>query len=68
MDGDVHEAPASQQGRQFGFVKQTVPGELMAHVCEIKEVGMDSVFDPLREARGGRFRLQPKRPRSFDFE
>ena len=43
-------------------------GELMAHVCEIKEVGMDSVFDPLREARGGRFRLQPKRPRSFDFE
>ena len=23
-------------------------------VYEIKEVGMDSVFDPLREARGGR--------------
>lgn len=53
--------------KERGFPKGRL-GELMAHVYEIKEVGMDSVFDPLREARGGRFKLQPKRPRSFDFE
>jgi len=39
--------------RGCGFPKGRL-GELMAAVCEIKEVGMDSVFDPLREARGGR--------------
>ena len=43
-------------------------GELMAHVFEIKAVGMDSVFDPLRQAAGGRFPLQPVRRRSFGFE
>jgi uncharacterized protein (DUF3820 family) len=53
--------------QQRGFPKGRL-GELMAHVCEIKEVGMDSVFDPLRMARGGRFplRSQPARVRSFD--
>lgn len=29
-------------------------GELMEAVAMIKEVGMDSVFDPFRQARGGR--------------
>jgi hypothetical protein len=29
----------------------------MAHVCEIKELGMDSVFDPFRKANGGRTKL-----------
>jgi uncharacterized protein (DUF3820 family) len=53
--------------KERGFPKGRL-GELMAHVCEIKEVGMDSVFDPLREAKGGRFRLQAKRSRSFDFD
>jgi len=43
-------------------------GELMAIVCEIKETGMDPVFDPLREANGGRYRLRPSRRRGFDFE
>ena len=43
-------------------------GELMAQVFEIKATGMDSVFDPLRSAAGGRFPLGPKRRRSFDFE
>ncbi len=33
-------------------------GELMAHVCEIKETGMDSLFNPMREANGGRTRLR----------
>ncbi|MCU0781240.1 MAG: DUF3820 family protein [Akkermansiaceae bacterium] len=43
-------------------------GELMAHVCEIKDVGMDSVFDPIRAATGGRFPLHPPRTREFRFD
>lgn len=50
-----------------GFPKGRL-GELMAQVCEIKEVGMDSVFDPLRQALGGRFPLRQARTRRFDFE
>ncbi len=43
-------------------------GELLAQVFEIKAVGMDQVFDPFRQARGGRFRLKesPKRSRRFE--
>ena len=50
-----------------GFPKGRL-GELMAHVCEIKEVGMDQVFDPIRAANGGRFRLRKQRKRSFRFD
>lgn len=50
-----------------GFPKGRL-GELMAQVCEIKEVGMDGVFDPIRVANGGRYRLRPERRRSFGFE
>jgi len=32
-------------------------GELMAHNGEIKELGMDSVFDSSRTANGGRTKL-----------
>jgi len=53
--------------QERGFPKGRL-GELMAQVCEIKSVGMDSVFDPLRQANGGRFRLQPTRRKTFDFE
>jgi hypothetical protein len=53
--------------KERGFPKGRL-GELMAQVCEIKEVGMDSVFDPLREARGGRYPLRAVRRRSFGFE
>jgi len=53
--------------QERGFPKGRL-GELMAQVCEIKSVGMDSVFDPLRQANGGRFRLQPARRKSFGFE
>ena len=53
--------------QERGFPKGRL-GELMAQVCEIKAVGMDSVFDPLRRANGGRFRLRPFRSKSFDFE
>ncbi len=52
---------------QRGFPKGRL-GELMAEVWQIKSVGMDSVFDPLRKANGGRFRLLPARSKSFDFE
>jgi hypothetical protein len=29
---------------------------------------MDRVFDPMRQAQGGRFPLHPQRRRSFGFE
>lgn len=53
--------------KERGFPKGRL-GELMAIVCEIKEVGMDTVFDPLRQAMGGRFPLRQPKRRSFDFE
>lgn len=53
--------------QQNGFPKGRL-GELMAQVCEIKSVGMDSVFDPIRRMNGGRFKLLPTRRKSFDFE
>lgn len=53
--------------QQRGFPKGRL-GELMAHVYEIKSVGMDCVFDPLREARGGRFPLHQRRRTSYGFE
>jgi hypothetical protein len=39
-------------------------GELMAHVCEIKDVGMDQIFDPLRTVNGGRVSTRKRRPKS----
>ncbi|MGL5018235.1 MAG: DUF3820 family protein [Luteolibacter sp.] len=53
--------------QERGFPKGRL-GELMAQVCEIKSVGMDSVFDPLRQMNGGRFKLLPARRKNFDFE
>ncbi len=53
--------------KERGFPKGRL-GELLAQVNAIKEVGMDSVFDPMRNAMGGRFRLRPTKRRSFDFE
>lgn len=45
----------------FWFKQRSFPkgrlGELMAHVCEIKETGMDSIFEPFRKANGGRTKL-----------
>jgi len=43
-------------------------GELMAIISEIKSTGADGVFDPIRVKRGGRYRLQKRRPRSYDFD
>lgn len=53
--------------KERGFPKGRL-GELMAIVCEVKEVGMDAVFDPLRHANGGRHKLRTPKRRSFDFE
>jgi uncharacterized protein (DUF3820 family) len=53
--------------KQRGFPKGRL-GELMAVVYEVKEVGMDKVFDPLRAANGGRFKLQPPQRKRFKFE
>lgn len=50
-----------------GFPKGRL-GELMAQVCAIKEVGMDAVFDPMRQANGGRFPLQAPRRKSYGFD
>ncbi len=49
-----------------GFPKGRL-GELMAQVWEIKSVGMDSVFDPIRRLNGGRFPLLPPRTKTFEF-
>jgi uncharacterized protein len=53
--------------QQRGFPKGRL-GELMEQVCEIKSVGMDSVFDPIRKLKGGRFKLKPQRKKSYNFE
>jgi uncharacterized protein (DUF3820 family) len=50
--------------KERGFPKGRV-WELMEQVWEIKAVGMDQVFDPLRQVRGGRFPLRPLRKRVF---
>ncbi len=50
-----------------GFPKGRL-GELLAYVYEIKGVGMDGVFEPLRQARGGRAKMRKPRRRGYDFE
>jgi len=51
--------------KERGFPKGQL-GELMEMVCEIKEVGMDSLFDPLRQVNGGRMSTRKRKP-SADF-
>lgn len=53
--------------KERGFPKGRL-GELMVQVWEIKAAGMDTVFDPMREARGGRRPLRPPRAKRFDFD
>ncbi|MFT3991991.1 MAG: DUF3820 family protein [Luteolibacter sp.] len=52
--------------KERGFPKGKL-GKLMEHVYEIKGVGMDHVFDPIRKVNGGRFSLRPERRKSFDW-
>lgn len=53
--------------QERGFPKGRL-GELMSMVWELKACGMDQVFEPLRQARGGRARLKQPRQRTFRFE
>ncbi|MFK7911252.1 MAG: DUF3820 family protein [Akkermansiaceae bacterium] len=48
-----------------GFPKGHL-GELMQAVWGIKEVGMDSLFDPIRKARGGRVSIRKRRNKRGD--
>ncbi len=50
-----------------GFPKGRL-GELLAMVHGIKESGADVVFQPLRTANGGRFRLSGRRGGRVDFQ
>lgn len=50
-----------------GFPKGRL-GELMQWVCQIKDVGMDSVFDSFRQARGGRYPVRKRKNRRGDSE
>ncbi|TAE73345.1 MAG: hypothetical protein EAZ65_02030 [Verrucomicrobia bacterium] len=64
----VHDLPVEYLlwFKERGFPKGRL-GELMALVCEIKEVGMDALFDPLRQANGGRVSFRSKRVREIEF-
>ena len=53
--------------KERGFPKGRL-GELLAQVNAVKEVGMDAIFDPIRQVNGGRFKLRATRRKSFDFE
>lgn len=53
--------------KERGFPKGRL-GELMAQVLEIKDTGMDQIFDPMRAARGGRHPLRTSRLRSRNFD
>lgn len=53
--------------KERGFPKGRL-GELMEMVYEIKGVGMDVVFEPLRKANGGRYDIRKKRREGFDFK
>lgn len=65
----IYDLPPEYLGwfAERGFPKGRL-GELMAIVTEIKSCGMDAVFDPLRQANGGRARYKPPRPKNFRFE
>ncbi len=53
--------------KERGFPKGRL-GELMEQVYEIKSVGMDEVFEPIRRAHGGRFPLHARRTKFRRFE
>lgn len=53
--------------KERGFPKGRL-GELMETVFEVKQCGADGVFAPLRQARGGRYRLRKKKKRAIIFE
>lgn len=53
--------------KERGFPKGRL-GVLMEQVLEIKCAGLDSIFDPFRQAAGGRTPLRPVRKKRHDFD
>ena len=51
--------------QQRGFPNGRL-GELLEMVWSIKDVGMDSIFDPMRRARGGRRSIRKRKNRRGD--
>ncbi|MGJ8673962.1 putative quorum-sensing-regulated virulence factor [Rubritalea sp.] len=49
--------------KERGFPKGRL-GELLEAVCDLKEVGMDIVFEPMRKANGGRVSIRKHKPRT----
>ena len=64
----IYDLPIEYLGwfKERGFPKGRL-GELLAIVYEVKGVGMDSLFDPLRQANGGRVKLKPRRKKEYRF-
>jgi uncharacterized protein len=53
--------------KERGFPKDRL-GELLSSVYDIKSHGMDALFEPMRQAHGGRSSLRPQRRKSIDFD
>ncbi|MFT4175313.1 MAG: DUF3820 family protein [Luteolibacter sp.] len=53
--------------KERGFPKGRL-GELMEQVYEIKGVGMDALFDPIRAANGGRYSLRATKRKTFEWD
>jgi len=49
-----------------GFPKGRL-GELLESVCDLKSVGMDMVFEPMRKVNGGRVSVRKRKPAKPDF-
>ena len=49
--------------KERGFPKGRL-GELLESVCDIKEVGMDMVFEPVRKLNGGRVSVRKRKPKT----
>ncbi len=49
--------------KERGFPKGRL-GELLESVCDLKEVGMDLVFEPMRNVNGGRVSVRKHKPRT----
>ena len=47
--------------KERGFPKGRL-GELLESVCDLKEVGMDMVFEPMRKVNGGRVSVRKRKP------
>lgn len=65
----IYDLPIEYLGwfKERGFPKGRL-GELLEQVYEVKGVGMDSVFDLIRQANGGRVKFKPARKKNFKFD